>query len=146
MYTKLNVTLLCDVMEAFREICYNNYRLDPFYSYTAPGLSSKAMLRKTNVCFDLITDYDMYVYIESAVRGGFCVSNLRFAAANNPAFENPVDYYPNKSTSHIIYLNLNNLYGRTKLEKLPIGNFKWVENVEDIDILNVLKDSPIGLG
>ena len=144
LYLKLDVTLLCDAMEAFRKVCYDNYDLDPFHSYTAPGLSWNAMLKNTGITLDLITDYDMYMYIESAVRGGLVQSSLRHATANNPDLENPDDYDPTKPTSHIIYFDATNLYGNVMCEMLPFKDFKWVKNIETLDYRNIPDDSPIG--
>lgn len=144
LYLQTDVTLLCDVMEAFRNVCYKTYKLDPFHSYTSPGLSWQGMLKKTNVHLQLVTDYDMYLYIESAVRGGLVTCNLRHAVANNSELENPNDYDPSKPTSHIIYLDATNLYGYVMCKYLPTGGFKWVDRPEDIDYRNIPDNSPIG--
>ena len=32
-----------------------------------------------------------------------------------------------------MFLDANNLYGCSMTEKLPIGNFKWVKNIFNID-------------
>ena len=39
LYLELDVLLLTDVFENFREICLENYKLDPAWYLTAPGLS-----------------------------------------------------------------------------------------------------------
>ena len=44
LYLELDVLLLVDVFENFREICLKNYKLDPAWYLTAPGLSWDAML------------------------------------------------------------------------------------------------------
>ena len=41
--------LLADVFENFRNICMENYKLDPAHYYTAPGLSWDACLKMTDV-------------------------------------------------------------------------------------------------
>lgn len=40
----MDVLLLVDVFEQFIDTCMTNYRLDPSYYYTSPGLSWDAML------------------------------------------------------------------------------------------------------
>ena len=42
---KTNVLLLADVLEAFRDRCLKNYKLDPAHFYTAPGLAWQALLK-----------------------------------------------------------------------------------------------------
>lgn len=37
IYLKTDVVLLCDVFEAFRNLCLKQYELDPCHFYTSPG-------------------------------------------------------------------------------------------------------------
>ena len=39
LYNETDVLLLADVFQNFRDICMENYKLDPAHYYTAPGLS-----------------------------------------------------------------------------------------------------------
>ena len=43
------------------------------------------------------------------------------------------NYNKNKESSYIRYLDANNLYGWTMSQKLPVINFKWVEDVSRIN-------------
>ena len=58
------------ISHAFREICDKNYGLDPLRYYTIPGLTLDAGLKSSNVTLDLITDIDMYLFIEKDLKGG----------------------------------------------------------------------------
>ena len=49
LYLRTDVILLANVFEAFREVCLDNYGLDPAHFYTAPGLAWKACLKKTKL-------------------------------------------------------------------------------------------------
>ena len=49
LYLKTDVLRLADVFENFRNICLNNYDLDPAWYYTSPGLAWDACLKKTGV-------------------------------------------------------------------------------------------------
>ena len=70
LYLKTDVNLLADVFEQFRNICLQQYKLDPANYYTSPGLWWDAFLKKTNVNLELLTDYDMHLMIEKGLRGG----------------------------------------------------------------------------
>ena len=58
------------MFENFRNICLKQYKLDPANYYTSPGLSWDALLKKTNVELELLTDYNMYPMVEKGLRGG----------------------------------------------------------------------------
>ena len=49
LYNQVDVLLLADVFENFRNICIKNYKLDPAHYYTAPGLAWDAALKVTEV-------------------------------------------------------------------------------------------------
>ena len=53
----------------------------------------------------------------------------RYARANNPRVEG---HDPEKPTSHILYLDANNLYGWGMSQALPTGGFRWVEDCEQL--------------
>ena len=38
------------------------------------------------------------------------------------------DYNKNKESSYLKYWDVNNSYGWTRSQKLPLSGFKWVEN------------------
>ena len=63
--------------------------------------------------------------VEEGIRGGICHSIHRHAKANNKYMEN---YNENKESSYIQYLDTNNFYGWAMSQKLPVNNFKWVED------------------
>lgn len=122
IYLKSDVLLLTDIWENFREVCFQNYALDCEYYYTAPGLSFDAMLKETKIELELMTDNNMYCFIEDGIRGGISQISTRHAVANNKYMSN---YEKSKEDSYIVYLDANNLYGYAMCEYLPIGNFKW---------------------
>ncbi|XP_076379676.1 uncharacterized protein LOC143259835 [Megalopta genalis] len=59
LYLKLDVLLLADVFENFREKSLENYKLDPAHYYTFPGFAWDAMLKLTKIELELFTDVDM---------------------------------------------------------------------------------------
>ncbi|KAK3750211.1 hypothetical protein RRG08_004434 [Elysia crispata] len=125
LYCRTDVLLLADVFENFRKTSQKQYGLDPAHYYTSPGLSWDALLKKTGVELELLTDYDQHLFIEKGMRGGISMVSKRHARANNPAVEG---YDPEKPNSHILYLDANNLYGWAMSQPLPTGGFRWVED------------------
>jgi len=68
-YFKMDVLLLADVFQNFREMCLINYGLDPAHFYTTPGMSFQACLKMSGVKLDLFTDPDMHLFVENNIRG-----------------------------------------------------------------------------
>jgi len=64
LYLKIDVLLLADVFENFRDLCLSTYHLDPAFYYTAPGFSFDCMLKYTSMKLELLSDYDMLLMIE----------------------------------------------------------------------------------
>ena len=129
LYLKSDVLLLADIFENFREICLDIYGLDPAHYVSSPGLSWDAMQKMTGVSLDLISDVDMQNFIEKGMRGSISTITHRHAVANNKYMKN---YYPEKESSYIPYLDANNLYGWAMSQKLPTGDFRWIPS-PDLD-------------
>ena len=54
------------------------------------------------------------------------------------------DYDPKKPSKFILYLDMNNLYGWAMSEYLPYGGFKWLKNIDGLDVDSVSEKSAIG--
>ena len=68
------------------------------------------MLSITDVNLKLISDTEKYQFIESTIRGGISMICKDYPEVNNKFLKS---YEANKPTSHIIYLDANNLYGHS---------------------------------
>ena len=64
LYVQSDTSLPADVFENFRYKCIENYELDPAHFLSAPGLSWKACLKKTNEKLGLLTGNDMLLMFE----------------------------------------------------------------------------------
>ena len=128
LYNQSDVLLLADVFESFRDVCLENYELDPAWYYTAPGLSWDAMLKKTDVRLELLSDPDMILMFEKCIRGGISMISNRYGKANNPYMREAYD--PEQPTKYIIYLDANNLYGWAMSKPLPTDGFEWMDENE----------------
>ena len=70
LYLKFDILLLADVFENFRSTCLQYYKLDPCHYVTSPGLSWDAMLKMTDIKLELMSDIDMFQFVEKGTRGG----------------------------------------------------------------------------
>ena len=59
LYVATDTLLLADVFENFRKVCQEKYGLDPAHYYSASGLRWDALLKKTGVELELLSDLDM---------------------------------------------------------------------------------------
>ncbi|XP_071650772.1 uncharacterized protein [Temnothorax longispinosus] len=141
LYLKTDVFLLADIFENFRDACIDAYGLDPAHYYTLPGYTWDAMLKHTGVRFELLTDIDMVMFVEHGIRGGLSQCSNRYARANNKYMRS---HDSSQSSTYLMYLDVNNLYGWAMCEPLPYAEFQWVDDAESLDIMSVTLDSAIG--
>ena len=143
LYLRSDVLLLAEVFENFRDICLNYYKLDPAHFYTSPGLSWQACLRMTKIELELLTDPDMYLFIEEGLMGGISMISNRYSKANNPYI---VGYDNDQKTNYIMFLDANNLYGHAISKPLPEGGLVWLneEEIIELDLTNIADDGEEG--
>ena len=72
----------------------------------------------------------MVLMVEEGITGRICHSIHRYAKANNKYMNN---YGENEESAYIQYLDANNLYGWAMSQKLPVNNFKWIEDTSNIN-------------
>ena len=77
------------------------------------------MLKMTKIELEKIGDPDKYMLFEQRMRGGGSYINKRYSEASK--------------TVNILYLDIINLYGRAMSQYLPISNFKWIKNIDEIE-------------
>ena len=68
----------------------------------------------------------MLLMFEKGIRCGMCQVSHHYAKANNKYFKN---YDKNIESSNKEYLDANNLYVWAICKKLPIRDFKWLDNL-----------------
>ena len=143
LYLKTDVILLADVFENFRQLCLENFRLDPANYITSASLAWDALLLKSDIELELITDVEILDMFEKSKRGGLTfVSSKRWAKANNRAMGS--NYNKDEESSYISYLDANNLYGWAMIQSIPYKNIKFDNDVTLPAILNTPDDSEIG--
>ena len=148
LYLKSDVLLLTDIYENFRKTCLQYYKLDPCHYFTSPGLSWDAMLKMIDIKLELMTDVDMFQFIEKGMRGGVSYIANRYGKANNKYMK---EYNEKAPSKYIMYLDANNyannLYGWAMSQCLPAGNFRWMtdKEINKIDLGKYKADGKKGL-
>ena len=99
------------------------------------------MLKMTDVKLEKISDIDQYLFIEKGSRGGIYYIAKRYAKGNNKYM---CDYDSNKQSTFITYFDKNNLYGWSMSEYLPYREFKWLKNVDELDVISINEKSDVG--
>lgn len=140
LYLKTDVLLLADVFENFRLLCLQEYSLDAAHYISAPGLAFDAMLLKTKVKLELITDVDMYMFIEQGIRGGITSVVKKHAVSNNRYYKETHNL--NLPSKYVVYIDANNLYGYGMSQRLPRAKFQWVDQKNYEEILSKLLEHP----
>ena len=85
-----------------------------------------AALKYTKVKLEIPLDPDMHKMFDRGLRGGISMVANQYGRANNDALP---DYSEELPTSHIQYVDCNNLYGKAMCKYLPTGGFEWVETL-----------------
>lgn len=128
IYLKTDVLILADIFEKFRNQCLNDYKLDPLNYVSLPSFGWDAMLNMTKVKLELLSSQDMYEFYEKNIRGGVSmICGLRHAVANNKYM---TSFDKQKISSFLMYIDCNNLYGKSMTQKLPYKNFEWINENE----------------
>ena len=72
----------------------------------------------------------MLLMVEKGIRERVCHAIHWYAKANNKYMK----YYDKtKASSYLKYWGVNNLYGWAMLQKLPVNNLKWIEDLSKFD-------------
>ena len=87
---------------------FKMYHLYSINILSTTALAWKAILKKTEVKLELLTDIDMLLMAEKGIRGGICHAIYRYVTANNRYIK---DYDKDKKSSYITYCDVKNLYG-----------------------------------
>jgi len=101
---------------------YNAQGLDCLHFPSLPSFMLQMAFKMTTIELELIEDSEIYLMIESAIRGGLSNVAKRHARANIPAM-GAKEYRADLPTTHVLYLDCNSLYATCQQFPLPIGDF-----------------------
>ena len=111
LYLESDALLLADAFEKFQKFFKSTYDLDPCHYYFSPKISWDAMLKSTGVKLELLSNIDMLLFCEKAIRGGLNgIGEKRIMKANNKYLS---DFYQSTPSIYGLFLNVVNLYGGT---------------------------------
>ena len=129
LYLKRDVLQLADVFENFVKSSTREYKINPLYSYSLPGYTSKAGLKLTNIELDYIKCKEFLLLLENNIRGGI----------SSVMGDRHVQSDENKQ---ILYIDANNLYGWAMSQYLPTGDFKKMKLCCEYDsvLMNEIKE------
>ena len=119
-----NTLLSADVVGNFRNMFLELYKLDPTKFLSAPGLTWQAALKKTKVKLDLLSDTNMLLMVGKALEEEY--ATLFIDMLNNKKYMK--NYDNNKELAYLQYWDVNNLYDRAMLQKLPVNSFGWIKD------------------
>ena len=109
---------------------------------SAPGLAWDALLLKTKINLDLITDIKVLDIIERPKRGGLCfVGSKRHVKCNNkyiPGYDEHIE------SDYLLNIDANNLYGKSMSQYLPAYAIKLNNDITLETILNTADNDDIG--
>ena len=116
LFLKTEVLLLAVVFVRFINTWLEYYGLDPCHYFSSPGLSWNIMLKMTEIELELVSNTDMYLFVEKGMRGGISYIAIRFRKANNKYIRS---YDDKKSSKFIMCLDANDLHGWEMSQYLP---------------------------
>ena len=83
LYLKVNALLLAHVLETFRKISINLFKLESLCYISTSGYRWDAMKKFNCTRLKLISDIEKYQFIESMIRGSASMIYKGHAEANN---------------------------------------------------------------
>ena len=126
-YLKMNVLQLTDVFENYVQTSTEEYGINPFYSFSAPGYTWKAGLKLTNITLDFMKDKELLLLLENNIRGGISsIFGDRFVESNE--------------NKQILFIDGNNLYGWAMSQYLPTGTFEKLYFSEEYELEQTVED------
>ena len=119
IYMKLDICLPADIFNVFRNIIWNQFKIDCCKYITSCSLSLDLMLKYTRVKIQLFKDITMFDFTDSSIMGGVCLASGNIADDDN-----------NEST--ISDTDVVSLYPYVMTQKLPISNYKFVSKFDKL--------------
>ena len=117
-YLISDITLLADVFNNFRKIIFDNLGLDCVKYISAPSLTKDCALKYSKCKIENIKDVSIFQFVRKSVMGGLSDSINPYVKLDND----------NKT---IVYNDISSQYPYELSKKLPVSNYKFVEEFDE---------------
>ena len=117
-YLKSDITLLADIFNNFRKIIFDNLGLDPVKYISAPSLTKDCALKYSNCKILNIKDVLIFQFVKKSIMGGLSNSISPYLKIDN-------------ENDSIVYNDISSQYPYELSKKLPISNYKFVEEFDE---------------
>ena len=138
IYNILDTYLLAECVMDFRNMAYTEFKLDPLQYVSLPSFSMDAFLYKSKEEIELMTDLNMILMIEAAIRGGMSFVSERYAKETKEMSLREFDRLSEAEklkTCKILYIDRNSLYGESQCLPVPCADYRWLtrDEIKGID-------------
>ena len=117
-YLISDITLLADIFNNFRKIIFNNLGLDPVKYISSPSLTKDCALKYSRCKIENIKDVSIFQFVRKSIMGGLSDSINPYVKLDN---ENET----------IVYNDISSQYPYKLRKKLPVSNYKFVEEFDE---------------
>ena len=118
-YLKSDITLLADNFNNFRKIMFDKFQLDPVKYVSAHSLTKDCALKYSKCKIENIKDVSIFNFVRKTVMGGLSDSI------------NPYVKLDDIKNETIAYNDISSQYPYELSRKLPISDYKFVENFDE---------------
>lgn len=108
IYCKIDVLILSEIFESFRDDMINFSGLDPAHYISLPAFTFDSMLKTTNSVLELPTDIDMVHFLEKGKRGGMSIIGTRYLSSTTPHSSRKKK--PKEDETELVYIDANVIY------------------------------------
>ena len=129
LYMKVDVLLLADVMENFRDESYDAFNLDPMNYITQASYAWDCLLKFSKVELEVLSDMNMYLCFKNGKCGGYSNCHKNYSKANHKYLPN---FDPKQLSVFLPYFDINSQYPTVMTNPMPVRNFVWA-NENDIE-------------
>ena len=101
-------------------------------------------MKMTGIRRELMTDVDMFQFIQKGLRVGISYIGNRHGEANNKYISG---YDNSKPSKYVMYLDTNNLYGYAMSQCLTTGGFRWMteQQMQKVNLAACTEDRKKGM-